>query len=130
VGSSTRDFEIWLRRALGVECLSLWELCEGNPEGYVEKALEAGISFHRCPVLGNLEEGSYTGDFERWIKGALQMKRPSLGRGSEGSSFTGDPGRYVKKVSGCRHISTWGPLCSQGEPGMWGAHIPGTLMDE
>jgi len=33
VGSSTRDFEIWLRRALGVESLSLWELCEGNLEG-------------------------------------------------------------------------------------------------
>jgi len=26
-------FEIWLRRALGVECLSLWELCEGKLKG-------------------------------------------------------------------------------------------------
>jgi hypothetical protein len=26
-------FEIWLKGALGVECLSLWELCEGNLEG-------------------------------------------------------------------------------------------------
>jgi len=33
VGSSTGDFEIWLKWALGVECLSLWELCEGNTEG-------------------------------------------------------------------------------------------------
>jgi hypothetical protein len=33
VGSSTRDFEICLKGALGVERLSLWELCEGNPEG-------------------------------------------------------------------------------------------------
>jgi len=41
----------------------------GDPERYVEKALETGISFHRSPVLGNLEEGSSTGDFggsERW----------------------------------------------------------------
>jgi hypothetical protein len=33
VGSSTGDFEIWLKGALGVECLSLWELCKGNLEG-------------------------------------------------------------------------------------------------
>jgi hypothetical protein len=32
VGSFTGDFEIWLKGALGVECLSLWELCEGNLE--------------------------------------------------------------------------------------------------
>ena len=43
----------------------------GDPEGYVEKALETSISFHRGPVLGNLEEGSCTGAFERWMKGAL-----------------------------------------------------------
>jgi hypothetical protein len=30
VGSSTRDFERWLKGALKVEHLSLWELCEGN----------------------------------------------------------------------------------------------------
>jgi hypothetical protein len=33
VGSSTRNFEIWLKGALVVECLSLWELCEGNLDG-------------------------------------------------------------------------------------------------
>jgi hypothetical protein len=33
VGFSTGDYEICLRRALEVECLSLWELCEGNLEG-------------------------------------------------------------------------------------------------
>jgi len=27
------DFEIWLKGALEVKCLSLWELCEGNLEG-------------------------------------------------------------------------------------------------
>jgi len=60
VGSSTRDFEIWLQGALEVECLSFcgrsvkgtWR--QGSlavdPEGYVEKALEMGISFHRGPV--------------------------------------------------------------------------------
>jgi hypothetical protein len=83
VGSSTADFEIWLKGALGVECLSLWELCEGNlegglpagdSEGYVEKALETSISFHRGPVLGKLEEDSSTGGFRRWMKGARWMK--------------------------------------------------------
>jgi hypothetical protein len=33
VDSTTGDFEIWLKRGLEVECLSLWELCEGNLEG-------------------------------------------------------------------------------------------------
>jgi hypothetical protein len=33
-------------------------------EKYVGKALETGISFHRGPVLGNLEEGSSTGDLK------------------------------------------------------------------
>ena len=32
VGTSTGDFVIWLKGALGVEHLTLWELCEGNLE--------------------------------------------------------------------------------------------------
>ena len=51
-----------VKGALEVECRSLCELCEGNlegesslagdPEGYVKKALETGISFHRGPNWG------------------------------------------------------------------------------
>jgi len=33
VGSASGDFERWLKGALQVERLSLWELCEGNLEG-------------------------------------------------------------------------------------------------
>jgi len=33
VGSSTGEFAVWLKMALGVEWLSLWELCEWNLEG-------------------------------------------------------------------------------------------------
>jgi hypothetical protein len=33
VGSSTGDFERWLKVALEVGHFSLWELCEGNLEG-------------------------------------------------------------------------------------------------
>jgi hypothetical protein len=33
VGSSAGDLEKWLKGAVGVEFLSLWELCEGNLEG-------------------------------------------------------------------------------------------------
>ena len=45
-----------------MEHSSLWAFCEGNleggfftedPEGYVEKALETGISLHRGPAGGN-----------------------------------------------------------------------------
>ena len=33
VGSSTGDFERWLKGTLEMKYLSLWELCEGNLEG-------------------------------------------------------------------------------------------------
>jgi hypothetical protein len=33
VGSSTGNFERWLKGALEVDHLSLWEFCEGNLEG-------------------------------------------------------------------------------------------------
>ena len=33
LGSSTGDFERWLKVALEVGHFSLWELCEGNLEG-------------------------------------------------------------------------------------------------
>jgi len=33
VGLSTMNFEIRLKGALEVECLTLWELCEGNLKG-------------------------------------------------------------------------------------------------
>jgi hypothetical protein len=69
-GSSTGDFEIGLKRALGLECGSsvkrIWRegFLAGDPEIYVEKALETGISFHRGSVLGKLEEGLSSGDSE------------------------------------------------------------------
>ena len=46
-------------RALEMEHLSIWALCEGNleggsstrdPEGYVEEGAGEGISFHRGPT--------------------------------------------------------------------------------
>jgi hypothetical protein len=43
----------------------------GDPERYVEKALEMGISLHRGRVLGNLEEGSSTRDFKMWAERGL-----------------------------------------------------------
>jgi hypothetical protein len=63
VGSSTEDFEIWLKGALEGECVSrslalsvkgTWRegSLAGDPERYVEKDLEMGISFHRGPVWG------------------------------------------------------------------------------
>jgi hypothetical protein len=62
-GSFTRDFEIWLKGALGGGASLSLSLCgsyakgtwredslAGDPKGYVEMALEMGISFHRGPV--------------------------------------------------------------------------------
>jgi len=59
----TRDFERWMKGTLGVEHLSLRGLFEenlegdfiaGDPGGYVEKALETGISL-AC-VQGTLKD--------------------------------------------------------------------------
>jgi hypothetical protein len=41
---------------------------------------------------------------------SLFMKR--LREGAWGSSFFVDPGRCVGKISGCGHLSLWGPLFS------------------
>jgi hypothetical protein len=108
VNSSTGDFEIWLKGALGVERLSL-SLCgssvkgtwtEGSPaadpDKYVEKALETAITLHRGPALGNLEEGSSTGDFKMWAERGLWERGIPL----YGSSF-GEPGGGAL---------FWGPL--------------------
>ena len=75
MGSSTGEFETWLKEAVEVECLSLcrssgkgtWRegSLAGDPEGYLEKTLETG----RYSVWGNLEESSSTGNFESWMKG-------------------------------------------------------------
>jgi len=46
-------------------------------------------------------------------------------RPGEGDSFVVDPGRYAKKVSGYGHLSPWGPLSIQDEPGMWGGSYTG-----
>ena len=80
MGSSTGDFERRMKglwrcgvSPCGSSVKGTWKegFLAGDPELYVEKALETGIAFHRGPVLGNLEEGSSSGDFERRKKGVL-----------------------------------------------------------
>ena len=66
-----------------MEHLTLWELCEGNlegglPEGYVEKALETGISSHWGRTSGNLREGLSTGDSEMDERGSMDELPLSL----------------------------------------------------
>jgi len=82
VGLSNGDFERWLKGALEVEHPSLQEICEGNlgggylvgdPEGYVERSLETGISLHK-----GTWRGARPLDFDIWMKGALGMERLSL----------------------------------------------------
>jgi hypothetical protein len=92
VGSSTGDFEIWLKGALEVESLSLAvSLCgssvEGTwrgggsfskvPEGYERKTLGTGTSLHGGSA-GQPGVGSSTGDFQIWLTGALEVECPSL----------------------------------------------------
>ena len=93
----------------------------GDPEGYVEKVLEMGISFHTGPIWGTWRRACLPG--WKWLWGwSISLWR---------SSFTEDPGIYVKKVSRYGHLSLCGLLSIWGEPGMGGgAHIPGTLIDE
>jgi hypothetical protein len=89
--------------ALETVCLSPWELCDrnleggplaGDPEGYLGKVLETGISFHRGSALGNLEEGSSTGDFESWMQGlwgwGIALSRGSVERASGKAPLLGN----------------------------------------
>jgi len=113
----------------------LWALCEGNlewgtfpedPEGYVEKALETGISLYMGPA-GESGMGLI-------CQGILEMDEGDCRSGASlrefwegnlmGGFITGNPRRYVEKVLGTG-ISI-GPRW-----GTWkGALIPGTLKDE
>jgi hypothetical protein len=73
----------------------VWELCEGNleegslagdPEGYLEKALETGISFHKGSVWETWRRACLLGGFESWMK-RLWGWGTALSRGSvEGAS--------------------------------------------
>jgi hypothetical protein len=55
--------------ALEMECLSPWDLCEGNLEEAPSRELcriQVSVDGHLyigAPVLGNLEKGPSTGDF-------------------------------------------------------------------
>ena len=78
-GSSTGDFERWMKGALGIVFLSLKRLRGGGSGGeasslgtledMLRKSPDMGISVHGGPFPAerNLESGggSYTGDFER-----------------------------------------------------------------
>jgi len=78
-GSSTRDFERWMKEALSRNGAFLSEEAQcggplgkapflGSLEDMLTKAPDMGISLHRAPLCPrgtwNQEGGSYTGDFE------------------------------------------------------------------
>ena len=73
VGSSTGDFERWLKGTLEVGHLSLLELCDRNLEGghlcwvpwRIGRKSSGDASVSIGDPLGNLEGGLSTGDFER-----------------------------------------------------------------
>ena len=98
----------------------------GDPEGFVEKALETGISSHRSPTLGNLREGLSTGDSEMDERGSMDELPLSLKRLHGGGlgriSFTGDPRKYFRKVAGCGHLSLRGPLFCMGNSAQGGSY--------
>jgi hypothetical protein len=108
--------------ALGVQRLSLRELCKGNLKGdfitgdpgrYVEKALEKGISFHRGPVWETWRRAHLPRTLrdEGGTVAEASLSEEAPWRGPQaGSSFTRDPERYVKKVSGYGRLSPWEPL--------------------
>ena len=85
VGSSTRVYERWVKglwkwsvSLCGSFVKGTWRegYLAGEAEGYEEKALQRGISFHRGPT-GEPGRGLAYWDFERWMKGALRMERIS-----------------------------------------------------
>ena len=67
-----------MKGTLEVERLSLWrssvrrtwsgDSFTGDPGGYVEKALQTGISLRGSSMRGTWREGSFTGDSEGYAK--------------------------------------------------------------
>jgi hypothetical protein len=106
VGSSTRDFERWLKGALEVGLLSL-SLSESSVKGtWSEGSLawrpwrigrkgSGDTSISIWAPLRDLEGDLSTGDFERWMKGAVGMGCHSLKRltaeGLEGGLLYWEP---------------------------------------
>ena len=106
----------------------------GDPEGYVEKALETGISSHKGPTLGNLGESSTTGDFEMDEGGSVDESLPSLfeealwrgaWRGVPSLGMLEDT--FGRSLDAC--ISLYGsPSAARGNL-VWGTHMLVTLTD-
>jgi hypothetical protein len=121
VGSSTGDFDRWLKE------LWMWSvfLCGssvkgtlragslvGDPEGYIEKALETGISFRRDTVWRTWRRARLPGTLRGGRRGlsgwSISLWKGSVEGASEETSFTGDPGRHIREDSGCGHLPSWG----------------------
>ena len=90
---------------------------DGKCEGYVEKALEMDISFHRSSVWGTSGRAHLLGNGEL-DEGTLGMEHLSLktllGGGLGRRSFSGNPGSYTKKFSRYSHQTPWGPFKPRG----------------
>jgi hypothetical protein len=102
VGSSTGDFKMWLKGVLVVECLSLWELCEGNLEGGLpcwgtwrigRKGSGTGISFHRGPIWGTWRRACLPGTLRTGRRGlwgwGISLWRSSMEGTSGGAPLLG-----------------------------------------
>jgi hypothetical protein len=92
------NFKIWPKGALEMECLSLWGSVKetwregslsGDPEGYLEKALEMGISLHRGSASGEPGGLVYWGLWElderalgMGYRCRKRLRRGGLGEGS------------------------------------------------
>jgi hypothetical protein len=61
-GSSTGDFEIWLKGGLQVERLSLWKRCEGNLEGVLPYWGPGRIGRKRARGMGRLSPNRFTAE--------------------------------------------------------------------
>jgi hypothetical protein len=115
-GSSARDFQRWMKGALGMGRFSLIKAQCGGPQGrvpllgtlgYKRKALGMGISLHGGSV-GQPEVSSSTENFERWLKGALEVGHLSQWELCEGNLEGGlpcwGPWKTGRKGSRDRHL--------------------------
>jgi hypothetical protein len=113
-----------LKGSLGVEQLTLWELCEGNlewglpcwgPCRICRKGSGDGHLFLGATFWGTWVKAHLLGTL-RWMKVARWRNRLPLslrrlhGGGLGRSSFTEDARRYFQRVTGCGRLSLHGPL--------------------
>ena len=108
----------------------------GDPEGYVEKALETGISFHKGPVWGTWSKACLPGTTRAGWRGlwgwSISLCRGFVEGASGGAPSLGTLEDMLRRSPETGISLYWVRFPSEGNLvcGGGAVHIPGTLIGE